>query len=59
MTGKERVDTILVQRGFFLSREKAQAAIMAGQVYSGEKKNTETFGKIFGRCCTSSSQSRN
>ena len=29
---KERLDTLLVQRGFFESRSRAQAAIMAGQV---------------------------
>ncbi len=38
MTGKERIDTALVSRGFFTSREKAQAAIMAGLVYVGERK---------------------
>ena len=38
MTGKERIDTALVSGGFFPSREKAQAAIMAGQVYIGERK---------------------
>ena len=36
--GKERADLALVNRGFFASREKAQAAIMAGQVYVGERK---------------------
>ncbi|MCR4877479.1 MAG: TlyA family RNA methyltransferase [Clostridiales bacterium] len=38
MSGKERVDTALVSRGLFPSREKAQAAIMAGQVYLKERK---------------------
>ena len=38
MSDKERVDTALVSRGLFPSREKAQAAIMAGQVYLKEKK---------------------
>ena len=38
MTEKERVDAALVSRGLFPSREKAQAAIMAGQVYIGERK---------------------
>ncbi len=38
MSSKERADTALVRRGFFPSREKAQAAIMAGQVYVGERK---------------------
>ena len=38
MSTRTRVDTALVNRGEFASREKAQAAIMAGQVYIGEKK---------------------
>ena len=38
MIEKERVDAALVDRGLFISREKAQAAIMAGQVYIGERK---------------------
>ena len=35
---KQRVDVWLVTRGLTESREKAQALIMAGQVYIGEKK---------------------
>ncbi len=35
---KMRVDMALVARGMMASREKAQALIMAGQVYIGEKK---------------------
>lgn len=38
MNGKERADAALVHRGLFPSREKAQAAIMAGTVYKGENK---------------------
>ena len=38
MADKQRVDQALVARGLCESREKAQAAIMAGQVYIGEKK---------------------
>ena len=38
MTDKVRADVALVARGLAESREKAQAAIMAGQVYIGEKK---------------------
>lgn len=35
---KERLDVLLVDRGFFQSREKAKASIMAGVVYvNGEK----------------------
>lgn len=35
---KQRIDVALVNRGLADSREKAQALIMAGQVYIGEKK---------------------
>ena len=38
MGDKKRLDVALVDAGFFSSREKAQAAIMAGQVYIGERK---------------------
>ena len=38
MTGKERADISLVRRGLAQSREKAQAMIMAGEVYAGERK---------------------
>jgi len=34
---KERLDCLLVSRGFFPSREKAQRAIMAGEVKAGER----------------------
>ncbi|MFH1347553.1 MAG: TlyA family RNA methyltransferase [Candidatus Margulisiibacteriota bacterium] len=35
---KERIDQLLVDKGFFTSRTRAQAAIMAGLVYVGQKK---------------------
>ena len=35
---KMRADTAMVQKGMAASRERAQALIMAGQVYAGEKK---------------------
>ena len=35
---KKRVDQLLVERGLAQSRSRAQAYIMAGNVYSGEKK---------------------
>lgn len=38
MNDKIRTDVALVRMGLCESREKAQAAIMAGQVYFGEKK---------------------
>ena len=38
MNTKERADTALVRRGLAQSREKAQAMIMAGEVYIGERK---------------------
>lgn len=35
---KERIDVLLVEKGFFESREKAKASIMAGVVYADEQK---------------------
>lgn len=35
---KERIDVLLVEQGYFESREKAKAAIMAGLVFSGEER---------------------
>ncbi|MEY2479506.1 MAG: rRNA (cytidine1920-2-O)/16S rRNA (cytidine1409-2-O)-methyltransferase [Verrucomicrobiota bacterium] len=37
MGKKTRLDVLLVERGFFPSREKAQRAIMAGEVKSGDR----------------------
>jgi len=36
--GKKRLDVLLVERGLADSRHKAQALIMAGQVYMGERR---------------------
>ena len=33
MKNKERLDVLLVERGYFESRAKAQAVIMSGDVY--------------------------
>ena len=38
MAEKQRADVALTQRGLAASREKAQAAIMAGEVYSGLRR---------------------
>ncbi|GBE15938.1 MAG TPA: TlyA family RNA methyltransferase [Proteobacteria bacterium] len=38
MPARERVDLLLVARGLAPSREKAQALILAGQVYSGDSR---------------------
>ena len=35
---KQRVDQLIYARGLVESRAKAQALIMAGKVYSGDKK---------------------
>ena len=35
---KKRVDLLLVERGLADTRQKAQAVIMAGQVYTGERR---------------------
>ena len=38
---KERLDVLLVQRGFFTSRERAKASIMAGEVFvNNQRSNT-------------------
>ncbi|MGH6660752.1 MAG: TlyA family RNA methyltransferase [Rhodospirillales bacterium] len=44
MAGKARVDQLLVARGLAVSRAKAQALVMAGQVYS-ETKRLDKPGK--------------
>ena len=49
MNSKERIDTALVRRGLSASREKAQAMIMAGEVYINERrilKPSETVGPL-------------
>ena len=39
MSGKTRLDVLLVDRGFFTSRQKAQAVIMAGSVFVGGQRS--------------------
>lgn len=43
---KERVDTLLVERGYFASREKAKAAIMAGIVFVDHERADKAGSKI-------------
>ncbi|NLB20912.1 MAG: TlyA family RNA methyltransferase [Clostridium sp.] len=38
MSDKERLDVLLVEMGFFESREKARAQIMAGKIYVDDQK---------------------
>lgn len=38
MSGKQRLDILLVEKGFFPAREKAKAAIMAGEVFVDGQK---------------------
>ena len=38
MTGKSRLDQLMVERGLAGSRAKAQALVLAGQVFSGERR---------------------
>ena len=38
---KKRLDVLLVERGLFPSREKAQAAILAGTVFLGDSRGTK------------------
>ena len=46
MPGKSRLDQLLVARGLFESREKAQRAIMAGQVRVGEQVVDKASTKV-------------
>ncbi|CAM3312113.1 MULTISPECIES: TlyA family RNA methyltransferase [Paenibacillus] len=43
---KERVDVLLVEQGFYDSREKAKSAIMAGLVYAGTERIEKAGMKI-------------
>lgn len=43
---KQRLDTLLVERGFFESREKAQRAIMAGNVRVGDAVADKQGAKV-------------
>lgn len=46
MTRKTRLDQLLVERGLAESRTRAQALIMAGQVFSGDKKLEKAGAQI-------------
>ena len=43
---KERIDVLLVEKGFFSSREKAQAALMAGNILVNEQKVDKAGTKV-------------
>ncbi|GAB6929875.1 TlyA family rRNA (cytidine-2'-O)-methyltransferase [Paenibacillus sp. JCM 10914] len=43
---KERIDVLLVEQGYYESREKAKAAIMAGLVYAGTERIEKPGMKI-------------
>jgi 23S rRNA (cytidine1920-2'-O)/16S rRNA (cytidine1409-2'-O)-methyltransferase len=43
---KERLDILLVERGYFESREKAKAAIMAGLVWLGTERLDKAGAKV-------------
>lgn len=43
---KERIDVLLVEQGYYESREKAKAAIMAGLVYAGTERLEKPGMKI-------------
>jgi len=47
---KERLDVLLVERGFFQSREKARASIMSGVVYVNQKKEDKPGSKFDKEC---------
>lgn len=46
MKNKERLDVLLVERGFFDTREKAKRAIMAGLVYTNEERLDKPGEKV-------------
>ncbi|GAB7386839.1 TlyA family rRNA (cytidine-2'-O)-methyltransferase [Bacillaceae bacterium] len=46
MAKKERIDVILVEKGWFASREKAKAAIMAGLVFVDRERVDKPGAKI-------------
>ncbi len=46
MSKKERIDVLLVDNGFFETREKAKRAIMAGLVYINEVKHDKPGEKV-------------
>lgn len=46
ITDKERIDVLLVEQGYFESREKAKAAVMAGLVFSGTERLEKPGMKI-------------
>ena len=46
MSDKKRVDVVLVERGLAQSREKAQALVMSGVVYIGEKKVDKASAQV-------------
>ena len=54
MKHKERLDVLLVARNLAESRSKAQAMIMAGEVYVNEQKAAKVCGSRAACCFTSS-----
>ncbi|RXT13794.1 TlyA family RNA methyltransferase [Ammoniphilus sp. CFH 90114] len=46
MSKKERIDVLLVEKGFFPSREKARSAIMAGLVFVQEERCDKPGTKV-------------
>lgn len=46
MSGKERIDILLVEKGLIESREKAKAIIMSGQVYVNSQKIDKAGEKV-------------
>ena len=39
MAGKQRADVLVVERGLAPTRERARALILAGKVFSGERRS--------------------
>ena len=45
MSDKERLDVLLVELGFYETREKARAQIMAGKIYVNDQKSDKTWNE--------------
>lgn len=46
MKDRERVDLLLVKQGLFVSREQAQRAVMAGEIFIGDQRVDKPGSKI-------------
>ena len=47
---KKRIDVLLVEQGYFESRERAKKAIMAGLVFVDNQRCDKAGTEVKGRC---------